>query len=122
MFDGSREESPDLEETIMRATMCGMEDDDYRVLSLATQWLETHALILDLERIGGFLSANGHPRTRAFWCAIGQMFAHHPRFTPLTHFHTGGRMNLIKNADWGPYDQICFLRQCDSRSDALVAA
>lgn len=59
-----------IEDTVLAASLAGMEDDDYRILGLLVAWLDDHRARLLADRLIHLVSDLTTPRTRALWQAL----------------------------------------------------
>jgi hypothetical protein len=87
-----------IEDTLLAASVEGMEGGDLRVLAVLVTWLRRHYARVNADRLFRAVAAYDGTRVRAFWAAVGgwlrteikdQRFA---RFTALYH---GPRVDLL---------------------------
>jgi hypothetical protein len=86
---------PNIEDTLLYASMEGMEGEDYRVLSILCTWLTLHARWVNADRLVRLVSAQSSPRIRLFWAAFAHWQKGDRRFTRLRKLHRGERQNLL---------------------------
>ena len=84
-----------IEETLVAVSVLGMEEDDLRLLSLLTDWIDHHGAYLYADRLFRCVSRESSVRVRAFWAAIGQQDR---RLKRLTTLYTGPRLDLLHAA------------------------
>ncbi len=73
-----------IEDVLFFASRVGVEDEDYRVLSVLCQWIEVHASQINVDRLTRVVNECAeHELTRAFWAAVGQWQAKDKRFVRL---------------------------------------
>ncbi len=66
-FD-ARSPGPDLEATLVRASVEGMDRGDLRVLALLVTWVGVHSGRVNADRLTGLVALLQEPRrVRAFW-------------------------------------------------------
>lgn len=87
---------PIIEDTLIAASIEGMERDDLRVLALLTTWLEIHHAWVNAGRLVRALRAVEPVRTRAYWSAVGSWLEDDRRFARLRGLHRGRRTNLLR--------------------------
>jgi len=85
-----------IEDTLLAASVDGMEHGDLRVLSLLTTWLGIHHRWLNADRLTRALTDLKHERTRAYWAAVGQWKSRDRRLARLSHLHEGARVDLLR--------------------------
>jgi hypothetical protein len=94
---------PPIEDVLFFASRLGMEDSDFRVLSVLCKWVDVHAARINADRLTRLVDAcANHPRTRAFWAAIGQWQApRDARFRRLAKLSApSDRIDLFVGADF----------------------
>lgn len=90
---GSR--NPNIENTLIFAARVGVDQEDFRVLSLLCTWLGTHSRGVNADRLVTLATADPSPRTRAFWSAIGHWLSRDRRFARLKALHHGEPIALL---------------------------
>lgn len=88
-------QNPNIEDTVLRASIEGLENDDLRVLSILTTWLEVHSAILNVDRLNKIVAAQQNPRVRAYWCSMSRWMKSDRRFEKMTHLYLGKRIDLL---------------------------
>jgi hypothetical protein len=63
-----------IEDTLLGASIAGMEDDDLRVLGLLVAWMDVHHARINVDRLTRAVPALTGERSRAFWLASAQRF------------------------------------------------
>ena len=91
---GARE--PIIEDTLLAASIEGMEHDDLRVLALLTSWLEVHHPWVNADRLVRIASSAGPRRARTYWAAVGRWLSTDRRFARLQGLHREGRTDLLR--------------------------
>lgn len=86
---------PNIEDTILAASIEGMERDDLRLLAVLVTWLGVHRERIHADRLIRAVRADGTPRVRAFWAAIAAWFVHDRRFAKLAEDYDGERIELL---------------------------
>ena len=87
---------PAIEDTLLAASIEGMEHDDLRVLALLTSWLEVHHPWVNADRLFRAVRAVDYVRTRTYWAAVGSWLGGDRRFVRLQGLHRGRRTNLLR--------------------------
>lgn len=88
--------NPNIEDTLVAASIEGMESDDLRVLSVLVTWIEAHSTWINADRLLRAVEALSTPRTRAFWAAVGHLLSKDRRYARLQKVHRGARVDLLK--------------------------
>jgi hypothetical protein len=86
---------PNLENTLLAASLEGVDHEDYRVLSVLMTWLELHAAWINADRLTRLVSQQPSEHLRAFWSAVGIWQAKDRRFTRLSRLYQGPRLDLL---------------------------
>jgi len=86
---------PNIEDTLLSASVEGMEGDDLRVLAILVTWLDVHHAWINADRLVRATQTLDSPRVRAFWAAIGTWLENDRRFARLTKLHRGKRIDLL---------------------------
>lgn len=87
---------PNIEDTIIAASVEGMERDDLRVLAVLTTWIGIHHPRVNADRLLRALSHQSSPRVRAYWAAIGVWLGKDRRLARLATLHEGRRVDLLR--------------------------
>lgn len=95
-FAAKPAEEPNIEDTLLAASIEGMEHDDLRVLSVLVTWLGVHCSGIDADRLFRVVSSQGSPRVRAFWAAVAQWLHEDRRFARLADLHDGSRIDVLR--------------------------
>lgn len=88
--------NPNIEDTLLAASIEGMEQDDRRVLALLMTWLEVHADWINADRLTALVACHPGERVRAFWSAVAQWLGKDRRFARLAKAYQGPRLDLLK--------------------------
>lgn len=94
-FGANGSENPNIEDTILRASIEGLEYDDLRVLSVLTTWLEVHFAALNVDRLTQIVAAQSGIRVRAYWSSIARWLKSDRRFAKMAHVYEGERVDLL---------------------------
>ncbi len=87
--------NPNLEDTLLAASIEGLERDDLRVLALLMTWLEVHAAWVNVDRLTSLVRAQSRERVRAFWSAVALWQGRDRRFARLARTYDGPRLDLM---------------------------
>jgi hypothetical protein len=82
-FAATAEADADIETTLVHASELGMDDGDFRVLSVLTTWLDVHHSHVNADRLVRLVAAHDSIRVRAYWSAIARWLAKDRRFARL---------------------------------------
>jgi hypothetical protein len=94
-FATSQDLNANIEDTLVAASIEGLENDDLRVLSVLTLWLQEHISIVNADRLIRLVLNIKPARVRAYWCAVGRWFAKDRRFARLRKLYRGPRVDLL---------------------------
>lgn len=84
-----------IEDTLIAASIEGMEKDDLRVLSLLGTWIEIHHSWINADRVT-ILAKKQSTRVKAFWSSIATFLKNDQRFKRLQKVYTGKKIDLLK--------------------------
>jgi hypothetical protein len=91
--EGSRD--PNLEDTVLFASMDGMERGDLRVLAVLVTWFGAHSGRVNADRLTRLVALQESQRVRAFWSALARWHASDRRFARLARSYGGPRVDLL---------------------------
>lgn len=86
---------PDLEATLARASIEGLERDDLRVLAVLVTWFGVHSGRVNADRLTRLVALQASKRVRAFWSALARWRATDRRFARLARAYRGPRLDLL---------------------------
>ena len=84
---------PNFEDTLLSASIEGMDRHDLRVLDLLVTWLEVHHAHVNADRLIRAASTLESDRAKAFWAAVGRWLEADRRFARLVGIYTGPRVD-----------------------------
>lgn len=87
---------PNIEDTLIAASVEGMEGDDLRVLAVLTTWIGVHHPRINADRLLRGLTQHPTSRVRAYWAAIGRWLGNDRRLARLAPLHEGARVQLLR--------------------------
>ena len=87
---------PVIEDTLVAASLEGMEHGDLRVLALLTSWLDLHHPWVNADRLVRAVQTVEHVRVRGYWAAVGAWLDGDRRFARLQRLHRGPRIALLE--------------------------
>jgi hypothetical protein len=96
MFAARPSTSPNIEDTLVAASMEGMLERDLRLLSVLTTWLGVHHPWVNADRLVRACSLIEPGEVRAFWAAVGQWLSKDRRFSRLRDLYEGPRVDLLE--------------------------
>jgi hypothetical protein len=86
---------PNIEDTLLFASVEGMSGSDLRVLAVLVSWFGIHAPCVNADRLTKLVAAQKSGRVRAFWSALARWQAKDRRFNRLAKLHKGPRVDLL---------------------------
>jgi hypothetical protein len=86
---------PNIEDTIVAASIQGIDGDDLRVLSVLTTWLGVHSPWINADRLTRLVSLCDSERVLAYWSAFAAWHARDRRFRRLGALYEGQRLDLL---------------------------
>lgn len=92
---------PNLEDTLVAASIEGIVRDDFRVLALLVDWIGIHVERINVDRITKLVAALPHKKVKAFWAGIAHWQSTDPRMKKLLRVHPKQRVDLY--ADGGDF-------------------
>jgi len=94
LFGGEPLASPNIEDTILVASIEGMDRGDLRVLSVLTTWFGVHAKYVNADRLTRIVASQS-PRVRAYWSGLARCRSSDRRFRRLVDGYDGARIDLL---------------------------
>lgn len=96
LFAAAPSPEPDIEDTIIAASVEGMERDDLRVLALLVTWLGVHHARINADKLVRSMEVQLSERVRAFWASVARWLAVDRRFARLErHCGPDQRVDLL---------------------------
>jgi len=92
LVGGTGSTNPDLEATLVRASVVGMEHGDLRALAVLVTWFGVHSGRVNADRLTRLVKSK---QARAFWSALARWRAGDRRFTRLARGYRGPRVDLL---------------------------
>jgi hypothetical protein len=92
---GEAVRDPNIEDTLLLASVDAMERADLRVLAILVTWFDTHAPWVNADRLTKLVAAQQPARVRALWSALAQGKAADRRFAHLAALYCGRRLDLL---------------------------
>jgi hypothetical protein len=86
---------PNIEDTLLFASVEGMDNDDLRVLAILVTWFGAHRAWVNADRLTKLAAAAESPRVRALWSALAAWQGTDRRFTRLAKVRRGPRVDLL---------------------------
>jgi hypothetical protein len=91
--EGSRD--PNIEDTLLAASVEGLERDDLRVLAVLVTWFGVHSARVSADRLTRLVALQESKRVRAFWSAVARWKAADRRFARLARAYRGPQLDLL---------------------------
>lgn len=95
LVGGEGASDPNIEDTLLFASVEGMERDDLRVLAVLVTWFGVHAAHVNADRLTRLVAMHASKRVRAFWSALARWRAADRRFARLARAYRGTRLDLL---------------------------
>lgn len=95
-FAATAASQPNIEDTLLAASIEGMEHDDIRVLSALTTWLGVHHQRVNADRLIRIISARKEQRVLAYWAAIAHWLNGDRRLVRLSELAPTQRTHLLR--------------------------
>ena len=94
-FSATPNKTADIERTLIYASVAGMVEYDYRLLSVLTTWLGVHLPRVNADRLIRFLSELPSSRAHAYWASIAKWQSRERRFFRLIKAYSGEVLELL---------------------------
>jgi hypothetical protein len=95
-FTAAPSAEPNIEDTILFASIEGVEHYDLRVLAVLVTWFGIYAPWVNADRLTKMVEAQSSSRLRAFWSALARWHKKDRRFARLARSYVGQRRDLIE--------------------------
>src|SRR5574337_1370527 len=95
LVGGTASRDPNLEDTLLYASIEGMERGDLRVLAVLVTWFGVHFGRVNADRLTRLVGLQESKRVRAFWNALAHWRASDRRFARLARGYRGPRVDLL---------------------------
>jgi len=95
LFASKAAKEPNIEDTLLAASVEGMEKEDLRVLAVLVTWLEIHHPWINADRLVRLVESCPGTRVRAFWSAMGHWLGKDRRLARLTKAYAGPPLDLL---------------------------
>lgn len=95
LLAGEPSRDPNIEDTLLFASLEGMERGDLRVLAVLVTWFGMHSARVNADRLTRIVGLQESERTRAFWSAMGRWLASDRRFGRLARTYCGSPVELL---------------------------
>lgn len=95
LFAERGSKNPNIENTLVAASLEGVEGQDYRALSLLVDWLEIHMERVNADRLIQLVLNLESKPVRCFWAAMGYFIKKDRRLKKLQTAYRGGRLDLL---------------------------
>ncbi len=87
--------NPNMEDTLLAASIEGLEHEDLRVLAVLMTWLEVHSAWINADRLTLLARQRPGGRVRAFWSAVALWLHKDRRWARLARVYEGPRLDLL---------------------------
>lgn len=94
-FAGEPNPSAQIEETLLHASWLGMQENDFRVLSVLTTWIGVHYQRINAARLLRTLQPCSSPRVLAYWASVARWLEKDRRFARMRKLHEGSPVELL---------------------------
>jgi hypothetical protein len=86
---------PNIEDTLVFASVEGMERGELRVLAMVTTWFGVHAAWVNADRLTALVRASSSARVRAYWAAMARWQGKDRRWARMSAAGTGERVEVL---------------------------
>lgn len=86
---------PNIEDTLLFASIDAMDRDDLRALAVLVTWFGVHRQWVNADRLTRLVAQNGSRRVRALWSALAKWQGKDGRFARLAALDTGPRVDVL---------------------------
>lgn len=97
LFVGKGTSDPNIEDTLVAASIEAMDRGDLRVLSVLVTWIEVHHARINADRLVRIMREYSPGRVRTFWAAVGAWLSNDRRLARLASLHRGPRVDLLES-------------------------
>jgi len=87
---------PNIEDTLLAASIEGMERDDLRILAVLTTWLGVHYSRVNADRLFRLVSERQEPRVLVYWAAVAGWLHQDRRLARLVGLAFKQRVALLR--------------------------
>ncbi|HVT57111.1 MAG TPA: hypothetical protein VHR45_01820 [Thermoanaerobaculia bacterium] len=94
-FAAATARDPNIEDTLLFASLEAMEEDDLRVLAILVTWFGMHAPWVNADRLTKIVAVQESARVRALWSALARWHGKDRRFARLAKIYAGQRLDLL---------------------------
>jgi hypothetical protein len=95
LVGGEGSSGANIEDTLLFASVEGMERDDLRVLAVLVTWFGVHSAHVNADRLTRLVAMQASKRVRACWSALARWRADDRRFARLARAYRGPRLDLL---------------------------
>jgi hypothetical protein len=95
IFNAEASKDPNIEDTVLTASIQGLENNDLRVLSILTTWIEVHHAVLNVDRLVKIVIWHSSERVKAYWASLAMRHIKDRRFAKLINVYTGPVIDLM---------------------------
>ena len=94
-FAASPTHMPNIEDTLLAASVEGVDRSDIRVLSVMTTWLDVHSPRVNVDRLVRALSSEASRRVRLYWAAVAKWKRSDARWARIAQLYSGPREDIV---------------------------
>lgn len=95
-FAADAAEEPNIEDTLLAASVEGMQRDDLRILAVLTTWLGVHHSRVNADRLFRLVSARQETRVVAYWAGVAGWLHQDRRLARLAGLASKQRVALLR--------------------------
>lgn len=95
LVGGAGSRDPNVEDTILAASLEGMVRGDLRILAVLVTWFGLHSGRVNADRLTRLVKTTESRRVRAFWSALARWRGADRRFARLIQAYRGARVDLL---------------------------
>lgn len=94
-FAAKAKANPDIEGTLVHASVLGLDDGDLRVLAVLTTWIGVHHTHVNADRVVRLVGSHLSERVRAYWAAVASWLRKDRRLARLERAYAGPPIELL---------------------------
>jgi hypothetical protein len=95
LVGGAGSRDANVEDTLLAASLEGMERGDLRVLAVLATWFGIHSGRVNVDRLTRLVAMTESKRVKAFWSALARWRSSDRRFARLARAYHGARIDLL---------------------------
>jgi len=95
-FAGDGKKNPNIEDTLVAASISAINNSDFRILSVLTNWIGVHFTRINVDRLFRVLKTISEDKVLCYWSAVSYWLAQDRRFIRLQKLYDGKILDLLE--------------------------